>query len=118
MNRASRPLSTARDWLEIHERIAMEDAQMISVGKCPLTPALLQLLQESVNLGTTDATVIAKILVKSPATVRTEFQQVCVLLNVHTRLAAILIALRHKWIWLGPARRNPPTPVHPSSPNH
>ncbi len=65
---------------------------------CPLTSSLLRLLQACVDLHTTSASPIALHLHLSVATVRTEFQRILTLLDVHDRHAAVTLALSKGWI--------------------
>lgn len=65
---------------------------------CPLTPALVRLLQSCVDLCTADTKTLARYLRVSPKTINTEFQRICSLLNVPSRTAALLTALSEGWI--------------------
>jgi DNA-binding NarL/FixJ family response regulator len=64
----------------------------------PLPPALLQLLQASADVGTVDAKRLADVLTRSPSTIRTQFQRICKLMQVHSRAEAVLMALHRGWI--------------------
>jgi len=67
---------------------------------CPLTPALIELLQVSVTHATTKTSELAAFLCKSPATINKQFEQICALLNIHSRFSAVLTALKKGWIVL------------------
>jgi DNA-binding NarL/FixJ family response regulator len=63
-----------------------------------LTPALIELLTASLLLKTTNSRVLAAHLKKSPATVRTEFQRILSILNVHCRFSALKKAEENGWL--------------------
>lgn len=65
---------------------------------CPLTPALLRLLEACVILKTTNTQDLATHLYLSPATIRTEFQRILAVLNVHCRYAALIMAEEKGWL--------------------
>jgi len=67
---------------------------------CPLTPALLTLLQTSVNLQSTQDRVLAEWLHLSPLTVKSNFKRIHEALGVHSRDAALLTCLENGWIRL------------------
>ncbi len=77
-------------------------------NECPLTPALLHLLQTSVDASTTNAKRLAQLLCRSPATIRTEFQRICEVMEVDSRPAAWLVGLRAGWISLDPVSPEEP----------
>ena len=64
----------------------------------PLTPALHHLLQACVVLQTTNAKVLANHLNRSPHTVRTEFQRILSMLNVHSRYSALRVCEDEGWL--------------------
>jgi len=64
----------------------------------PLTPALQQLLQACVALRTTNAKVLAVHLNRSPHTIRTEFQRILSILDVHSRYSALRTGEREGWL--------------------
>lgn len=64
----------------------------------PLTPALSKLIHACLFLKTTDAKIIANYLHKSPSTIRTEFQRILDLLDVHCRYAAIKVVEEQGWV--------------------
>jgi DNA-binding NarL/FixJ family response regulator len=66
--------------------------------QCPLTPALLQLLEACITLKTTETKPLAMHLNRAPATVRTEFQRILTALDVHCRYAALKIAEDQGWL--------------------
>lgn len=72
----------------------------------PLTPALCQLLKASLVLKTTDAKILAAHLHRSPATIRTEFQRILAIMNVHCRYAALKIAEERGWLHAENAQEN------------
>ncbi len=63
-----------------------------------LTPALIELLNASLILKTTNSKVLAAHLKKSPATVRTEFQRILSILNVHCRFSALRKDEENGWL--------------------
>ena len=66
--------------------------------KCPLSPALITLLQTSLDIGSTSSRPLAAMLSISYHTVRTEFATILLLMKVRTRHAALMIAWRNGWI--------------------
>lgn len=64
----------------------------------PLTPALCKLMEACLELKTTNAKTLAHYLNRSPATIRTEFQRILIIMNVHCRYAALKIAEDNNWI--------------------
>jgi DNA-binding NarL/FixJ family response regulator len=64
----------------------------------PLTPALQHLLQACVALRTTNAKVLANHLNRSPHTIRTEFQRILSILNVHSRYSALRAGEHEGWL--------------------
>ncbi|MGZ8225195.1 MAG: hypothetical protein ACXW1W_18350 [Methylococcaceae bacterium] len=64
----------------------------------PLTPALCKLMETCLILKTTDAKTLATHLNRSPATIRTEFQRILGLMNVHCRYAALKTAEDKGWL--------------------
>ena len=71
---------------------------MILPSHCPLTPALLRLLETCVVLKTTDAKIIAAHLFVTPTTVRTSFQRILNILDVNCRYAALRKAEEEGWL--------------------
>lgn len=67
-------------------------------NETPLTPALHKLMEACLILKTTDAKTLAAYLDRSPATVRTEFQRILAILNVHCRYAALKAAEDAGWL--------------------
>lgn len=67
--------------------------------KNPLTPALCKLLEACLILKTTDAKSLAAYLNRSPATIRTEFQRILEIMNVHCRYAALKKAEDEGWLY-------------------
>ena len=65
----------------------------------PLTPALCKLLEACLILKTTDAKTLATHLNRSPATIRTEFQRILIIMNVHCRYAALKTAEDKGWLY-------------------
>lgn len=65
----------------------------------PLTPALYKLMEASLILKTTDAKTLAAYLNRSPATIRTEFQRILSIMNVHCRYAALKMAEDEGWLF-------------------
>lgn len=64
----------------------------------PLTPTLCALLQHCAALKTTNAKILAIHLNRSPATIRTQFQRILVILEVNCRYAALKKAESEGWI--------------------
>ena len=63
-----------------------------------LTPALLKVMEACIRLKTTNAKTLATHLDKSPATIRTEFQRILSIMNVHCRYAALKRAEDEGWL--------------------
>lgn len=66
--------------------------------KNPLTPALRKLMETCLTLKTTDSKTLAAHLDRSPATIRTEFQRILAIMNVHCRYAALKVAEDEEWL--------------------
>jgi DNA-binding NarL/FixJ family response regulator len=64
-----------------------------------LTPALRQILEACLTLKTTNATTIATHLNRSNATIRTEFQRILAIMDVHSRYAALKKAEEEGWLF-------------------
>lgn len=58
-------------------------------SKKPLTPALRKLMETCITLKTTNTKMLAAHLNRSPATIRTEFQRILEIMNVHCRYSAL-----------------------------
>ena len=69
---------------------------------CPLSPALLRLLQAAADAGTTEAATLTDKLFVSKNTVRTAWQRILDTLDVHCRYAAVMVALQRGWITAPP----------------
>ena len=69
--------------------------------KCPLSPALIALLQLSFDLHDTSTKTLALALTIAPSTVDTQFQRILEKLGVRSREWAVLEALEHGWISRG-----------------
>jgi len=69
---------------------------------CPLSPALVFLLQSCFDARSTHDKKLAEHLCLSPATVHTEFKLIAQRLDTHDRFEAILIALEKGWIRFAP----------------
>jgi len=67
-------------------------------GKKPLTPALRKLIETCIALKTTNAKALAAHLDRSPATIRTEFQRIMEIMNVHCRYSALKAAEEEGWL--------------------
>jgi DNA-binding NarL/FixJ family response regulator len=74
------------------------NTNFINHGYCPLTPALRQLIDASVYLGTTNNKVLAEHLICSEETVKSGFRRISVMLNTHSRTETLLKALTHGWV--------------------
>jgi hypothetical protein len=68
--------------------------------RCPLSPALLDLLRVAAERATTDTESLAGVLGKSPETIHSDFSRICGLVDVHDRGRAVLTALKRGWIAL------------------
>lgn len=68
------------------------------VKKTPLTPALRKLMETCITLKTTNAKTLAAHLNRSPATIRTEFQRILEIMDVHCRYSALKIAEDENWM--------------------
>lgn len=68
-------------------------------SKRSLTPALRNLMQACVTLKTTNAKALAAYLDRSPATIRTEFQRILEIMNVHCRYSALKAAEDDGWLY-------------------
>lgn len=64
-----------------------------------LTPALRKLMETCITLKTTNAKAVAAHLGRSPATIRTEFQRILEILNVHCRYSALKVAEDEGWLY-------------------
>lgn len=67
---------------------------------CPLSPALVLLLQSCLDARSTHDKRLAEHLCLSPETVHTEFKLIAQRLDTHDRFEAVLIALERGWITL------------------
>lgn len=65
---------------------------------CPLTPALLHLLQDAVTLGTTNNKELANARGCPEETIKSMFYRINTSLGTHSRPEAILKAISHKWV--------------------
>lgn len=65
----------------------------------PLTPALCKLMKACLVLKTTNAKILATHLNRAPTTVRTEFQRILVIMDVHCRYAALKTAEEKGWLY-------------------
>ncbi len=68
-------------------------------SKKPLTPALRKLMKTCITLKTTNAKTLAAHLNRSPATIRTEFQRILEIMNVHCRYSALKAAEDEGWMY-------------------
>jgi len=67
-------------------------------SKKPLTPALCNLMETCIALKTTNAKMLAAYLDRSPATIRTEFQRILAIMDVHCRYSALKAAEDKGWL--------------------
>lgn len=67
---------------------------------CPLSPALVLLLQACLNGRSTCDKKLAERLFLSPETVHTQFKLIGQCLDTHNRFESILIALEKGWVTL------------------
>lgn len=75
---------------------------------CPLSGALLKLLQACTEAGSLHDKVLAELLCQSPETIHTNFKRINELLGTHERFAAVQQACREGWI--PPLHFAPPPP--------
>ena len=66
--------------------------------QCPLSPALLELLQACAEHHTVRSAELAPLLCRSSETIRTEFKRIRERLNVHSREDAVAVAMICGWI--------------------
>ncbi len=66
-----------------------------------LPPALSKLLETCIVIRTTNTKILAAYLCRSPATIRTQFQRIFVLMNVHCRYEALRKAEEQGWVRCG-----------------
>ncbi len=88
-----------------------------SARPCPLTPALLEVLQACAHLCDVSTADIAARLYRSKNTIRTEFRRILKLVGVHSRTAALCLAFRQGWVTLDRAEFAPsvrPCPLTPA----
>ena len=69
---------------------------------CPLSPALIDLLQACVDAGCTKDKTLAEHLCLSHQTVHTSFRRIADALGTHDRFEAIYIAYENGWIRFAP----------------
>lgn len=65
---------------------------------CPLSPALVELLQKAADLNTVNQQHLAEALNKSPSTIDTMFTRIRESLGVKSSTTALLISVRQGWI--------------------
>lgn len=63
-----------------------------------LPPALYKLLETCIDIKTTNTKILAEYLCRSPATIRTQFQRILILMDVHSRYEALRIAEEKGWV--------------------
>ena len=68
-------------------------------SKKTLTPALRKLMKTCITLKTTNSKTLAAHLNRSPATIRTEFQRILEIMNVHCRYSALKAAEDEGWMY-------------------
>lgn len=79
-------------------KITHGEIDMDANSKKPLTPALCKLIETCITLKTTNAKTLAAYLDRSPATIRTEFQRILAIMNVHCRYSALKVAEDEGWL--------------------
>jgi DNA-binding NarL/FixJ family response regulator len=84
--------------IQPYTAVKSQDKQTAMQNDCPLTPALLRLLQASVSLGTTNNKEIANALNCPEETIKSMFYRINTILGTHSRSEAILKAIAHKWV--------------------
>ena len=67
---------------------------------CPLTPAMIALMQLYVRAGTSDTATLARASGLSPETVETHFRNINRILGTYKRDQALLRTLKEGWITL------------------
>jgi len=80
---------------------------------CPLSCALVGLLQTCVDAKCIKNKTLADLLCLSPDTVHTNFRRIAEALGTHDRFEAIYIAYENGWIRFAP----PPPPPQPAAEN-
>lgn len=65
---------------------------------CPLTPALLELLQVCVELESVNTEKLAEHLNLAPSSIASRFKRINVLMDAHSREEVLLKAIRLGWI--------------------
>lgn len=71
-----------------------------TTAACPLTPALVFLLQSCLDARSTHDKRLAERLCLSPETIHTEFKLIAQRLETHDRFEAVLLAWEKGWIGL------------------
>ncbi len=66
-----------------------------------LAPALNRLLESCIEIKTTNTKILAEYLCRSPATIRTQFQRILILMDVHCRYEALRKAEEKGWVRCG-----------------
>ncbi len=66
-----------------------------------LAPALNKLLETCIEIKTTNTKILAEYLCRSPATIRTQFQRILILMDVHCRYEALRKAEEKGWVRCG-----------------
>ncbi len=79
---------------------------MRSDPDCLLTPALRKLLQSCLDAADADENALATKLCLSKSTINKQFHAIYTLLGVHSKSAAIVLALQKEWITLPPLTDN------------
>ncbi|HXG23540.1 MAG TPA: hypothetical protein VNJ09_03210 [Chthonomonadales bacterium] len=72
---------------------------------CPLSSALLEILEACIRLNRLDTETLARTLHRSPHTIRTEFKRIFQALGVHSRHQAVMKAIENGLVPPPPSNR-------------
>jgi hypothetical protein len=84
--------------IQPYTAVKSQDKQTAMQNDCPLTPALLRLLQDPVYLGITNNKELASARGCPEETIKSMFYRINTILGTHSRSEAILKAIAHKWV--------------------
>lgn len=102
-----RNLAAPQDRASIKVRASSNEPRLKGQCENPLSPAMRQILATCLALKTTEAKTLAAQLNRSPATIRTEFQRILLVLGVHSRYAALKTAEAMGWLQSADSIANP-----------
>lgn len=72
----------------------------VDTEPCPLSSAMVELLQTAADHSTVRDMELAERLLVTPNAVHTQFCRICSRLGVRNRAAAVLVAVQHGWVTL------------------